>query len=80
MELESDEDGAQTSLLRKAPSNHLPEAPASPPPDPSAKEIPVAFVPRMRPRGCNEYETLSRSERGLVCSLFVIINPVLKPM
>lgn len=68
MELDSDEERRQPSLPHKANSQHhmTPEASALPLSNLSADEIPVPLVSRMRPRGCDGYENLSRSERGLV--------------
>lgn len=82
MELDSDEEYAQTSLPRKSPSSHpkAPGAPTSTTSSPSAKELPVPAVSRGRPKGCDAYENLSRADRGPVRSSFATINAFLTAM
>ena len=77
MELDSDEECAETSPHQILSSNlKTPEASVESTLDLSAKEIAVSPNSQMRPRGCEAYEDLSRSERGLVRRPLTSLHPV----
>ncbi|KAF8499921.1 hypothetical protein JB92DRAFT_2980785 [Gautieria morchelliformis] len=80
MELDSDEEHTQISPPPKTLSSGLKasEVTGSSPLGRSAKEIPVLSASRMRPKGCDAYENLSRSERGLYCADVLFPEAVLQ--